>query len=118
MFDLIDKYCDELFLDEDFIRLMELKKIINDKYSKEIIAFKTNEAKYEELKSYGSYAIGLNEAKERFINSKTKLYKEEEVSEYFKLEAKIQSRLDSDINSIKEEISNKFKKNKGIYLDF
>ena len=117
MFNLIDKYCDELFSDEDFLRLMELKKIINDKYSKEIITFKTNEAKYLELKSYGSYAIGLDEAKERFIRSKANLYKLEEVREYFKIEAKIQSRLDSDINSIKEVISNKFKKNKGIYLD-
>ena len=109
MFDLIDNYIEELFEDSDFKRLLELKKYIDSNYAGLIMAFKTNEDKYNELKSYGSYAIGLSDAKKRFMESKRKLYSIPEVVEYFTLERKIQARLSDDINAVKMGISNKFK---------
>ena len=110
MYELIDKYADELFNTPDFKRLMELKKIIDTSYSSLIISFKTAESKYEDMKQYGSYAPGLDRLKKDFINAKANLYSKPEVVEYFDLERKIQAMLNNDINEIKESVSNKFKK--------
>ena len=109
MFDLIDEYTAELFDSPDFKRLLELKNIIDTSYSGLIISFKTAEAKYEEMKQYGSYAPGLDKLKKSFIEAKARLYSKEEVIEYFELERKIQATLNADLNEIKASVSNKFK---------
>lgn len=107
MQDLEDKYINELKDNEDFKRLLELKKIIDDKYSKEILEFKTKESKYQEIEEYSKY-IDTNKIKEEFIEAKKVLYSKEEVREYFILEQKINKLLNDDFNEIKESISNKF----------
>ena len=109
MFDLIDEYTNELFNSDDFKRLLELKGKIDKAYASLIVSFKTAEAKYEEMKQYGSYAPGLDKLKKDFIEAKARLYSKPEVVEYFNLERKIQAGLNKDLDEIKASVSNKFK---------
>lgn len=109
MNDLIELYIKELKDSYEFKRLLELKDIINNKYSKQIISLKTKEAKYLEAKEYKDYYPNFIEIQNGFKEAKKELYSKEEVKEYFKLERMIQESLDKDINSLMESISNKFK---------
>ena len=116
MQDLIDNYIKIICNSNEFKRLVELKKIIDNKYSKEIIAFKTTEAKYLEAKEYGKYYIGLDNLSKNLSEKKAILYSKDEVREYLSLERKIDKILNDDINELKESISNKFKiKNKPVF---
>ena len=104
----VDKYLDNIFNDEKFIKLKELKELIDSKYKKEILKFKLSEAKYLEAKEYEMYYPNFEEIKNNFIEAKKDLYSKEEVKLYFSLERKIQEMLDNDLNELKESISNKF----------
>lgn len=116
MFDLIDKYVDELTESKEFKRLLQLKKIIDSKYGLLIISLKTKEAKYLEAKQYGDYYPNLKDLQLEFSNAKKELYSKEEVVEYFNLEKSIQAMLDDDFNELKYEISNKLKINNTIKI--
>ena len=102
---LEEKYINELYSLKEFRRLLELKDIINNKYKKEIISFKTNESMYNEAKLKGYLTEDITNS---FIRAKTNLYQMEEVKEYFKLESFINKKLKDDFNDIKKSISNKF----------
>ena len=116
MFELIDLYIDELKEKEEFKRLLELKVIIEKKYSNLIISLKTKEAFYlEAIDKEGHY--DLAKVKQDFINAKTNLYSKEEVKEYFELERKINKIMENDFNDIKKSISNKFSINNTITID-
>ena len=104
------EYVNEIEQTKEFKRLIELKNIINKKYGLLIIGFKNSEAKYLEAKERPEI-YDLDGAKRNFIEAKTKLYSKEEVKEYFLLEAKINEILETDMNILKDSISNKFKKN-------
>ena len=97
-------YFNELKETTDYKRLKELKSIIDNKYSKEIIAFKTLESKYNDLLKYNDEKI-IKEAKDRFIDSKIKLYSKEEIKEYFEIQNKLDIMLKNDFNDIKKSIS-------------
>lgn len=105
--ELVDKYIDELSNDKDFIRLLELKKIIDDKYKKEILIFKTCEEKYIDSEKYQQY-IDISGVRKELSVAKANLYSKEEVKEYFDIERKIQNKINEDIDKIKSSISNKF----------
>lgn len=109
IYDLAEEYAIKIIQSSDFQRLLELKEKIKTDLSGKIIAFKTAEAKYLEAKEYGKYHPNLEEYKEKFISSKTKLFQEELVKEYKELENKIQEKLNQDLNDLKQSISNKFK---------
>ena len=109
---LVDEYLNELTNDDDFKELLELKKIINDKYQKLIISFKTNESIYNEAKEKNYLT---SEIKNNFLNSKVNLYSKEEVKRYFELERVINSKLKEDFNEIKENISNKLTKDDWLF---
>ena len=108
MEDLALKYVDDIKNTKEFIRLIELKNIINKKYALLIISFKTKEAEYLEAKDRPEI-FNLEERKKAFIDAKAKLYSKDEVKEYFVLESKINVILENDMNELKESISNKFK---------
>lgn len=108
MEDLALEYVNNIKNTKEFQRLIELKNIINKKYSLLIISFKTAEAEYIEAKERPEI-FNLDEKKYAFIEAKTKLYSKEEVKEYFILESKINEELENDMNTLKESISNKFK---------
>ena len=95
-------YVNELADNEEFKRLLELKKIIDDKYSKEIVAFKTAESNYLEAKKYGEYYPNLKEFQNTFSEKKKELYSKEEVKEYLRLEREINESINNDIKDLKE----------------
>ena len=103
---LIDSYLEELYNKPEFIRIIELKKLIDEKYKKEIISLKTKESLYLDSLRYSN---NDNKLKEDYNNAKIKLYSMPEVKEYLKCELIINECLDNDLNDIKKEISNKFR---------
>ena len=115
MEDIIDDYVSDITNNDNFKKLIELKKIIDDKYKKEIIAFKTAESKYLEASNYGKYYPNLEELRRDFSNKKKELYSKEEVREYFDLERKINESINNDINELKEIVlDNKYNNKKCI----
>ena len=115
MEDLIREYAKEIMEMEEFKRLLELKDIINKKYSLLIVSFKTKEANYNEAKERPEI-FDLRTAQKEFQDAKIKLYSKDEVKEYFKLERLINERLESDMNCLKESISNKFLKTNSLKI--
>ena len=108
MEELVNEYLNELFEKEEFKRLIELKKIIDTNYKKEIISFKTNESIYNEALEH-NYGNNIEELRKNYINSKANLYSKKEVKEYFELERKLNEYLEKDFDDIKGSISNKLK---------
>ena len=102
--DLAIKYFDELKNTKEFKRLLELKKIIDEKYIKEIISFKTKESLYLESKD-NKYYPDKDKIKLDYMNAKTNLYNKEEVREYLLLQEKLNDILDNDFKEIKKSIS-------------
>ena len=111
IYDLADDYANDVINSPDFQRLLEVKEEIKKTLSGKIMAFKTAEARYLEAKEYGKYHPNLEEYKNKFIETKTKLFNESLVKEYKELESKIQNKLNHDINDLKKSVSNKFKLN-------
>lgn len=109
--ELAEHYADEILESSDFKRLLELKKQIQEKCGQKVIAFKTAEAKYLEAKQYGNYHPDLKKYQLNFVEAKQKLYSDPLVSEYKELEQKLQNKLNQDLNTLKQDISNKFKLN-------
>lgn len=107
MDDLIDKYVNDFSNSEDFKKLKELKKLIDDKYKKEILLFKTALDKYQEALKYPDY-YDMKKIRNDLSKAKSNLYSKEDVIEYLKLENSLQVTLDNDFNDIKKSISNKF----------
>ena len=88
------------------------KKIIDRKYSSKIISFKNKEALYLEAKE--NKYMDEEKARLEFQEKKKELYSLPEVSEYFKLERKINEMIEKDLNEIKASISNKLLETKSI----
>jgi hypothetical protein len=115
MENIVDDYVNEITDNDDFKKLIELKRIIDSKYKNEIISFKTAESKYLEASNYGKYYPNLEELRRDFSNKKKELYSKEEVREYFDLERKINDSINNDINELKEIVlDNKYNNKKCI----
>ena len=99
-----EKYFIELKDTSDFKRLLELKKIIDNKYKKEINVF--NRAKELYLESNNNkYYPNKEKIKKEYLESKTNLYNKEEVKEYLAIQAKLDEILKNDFEDIKKSIS-------------
>ena len=83
-----EKYINELKESSDFKRLLELKKIIDDKYMKEINNFKRCEELYFESKS-NKYYPDKDGIRNKYLEAKTILYNKVEVKEYLDIQAKL-----------------------------
>jgi hypothetical protein len=111
-----NKYVDIIVNTEEFKRLKELKIIIDNKYTKEIISFKRCEANYLEASLHKEYYSNYEEITRKLSEAKAILYNKEEVKEYLKLERVIQEMLNNDFNELKQAISNKFGTSKTIKI--
>jgi hypothetical protein len=111
-----NKYVDIIVNTEEFKRLKELKIIIDNKYTKEIISFKRCEANYLEASENKQYYSNFDEIQRKFSEAKAVLYNKEEVKEYLKLEREIQDILTNDFNELKKAISPKFVDKKTLKL--
>jgi cell fate (sporulation/competence/biofilm development) regulator YlbF (YheA/YmcA/DUF963 family) len=111
-----DKYVEIIANTEEFKRLKELKKIIDDKYTKEIVNFKRCEANYLEAKEHKEYYSNFEEITRKLSEAKSILYNKEEVKEYLLLERTIQEMLTNDFNELKQSISSKLGTNKTLKI--
>lgn len=105
---LVENYVERITSTNEYKKLIELKKIINQKYKMQIIAFKNKEALYLEAKKNKEYYNDFELIKKSFIDAKKNLYSKEEVKEYFTYERLIQNMLDEDMNDLKRSISDSF----------
>ena len=103
-FDMSIEYFNELKSSNEYKRLIELKNIIDNKYTKLIIAFKTLESKYNDILKYNDEK-SINETKKRLIEAKANLYSKEEIKEYFNIKNELDKKLKKDFEEIKESIS-------------
>ena len=101
---LAQNYFNELKDTNDFKRLLELKKIIDDKYMKEINNFKRCEELYFESKS-NKYYPDKDGIRNKYLEAKTILYNKTEVKEYLDIQAKLDDILKKDFEDIKKSIS-------------
>jgi hypothetical protein len=99
-----EKYFNELKDTSDFKRLLELKKIIDDKYMKEINNFKRIEELYLESKN-NKYYPDKDGIRNKYLNAKKELYNKEEVKEYLAIQSKLDEILKNDFEDIKKSIS-------------
>ncbi|MBQ9899873.1 MAG: hypothetical protein IJM36_01960 [Acholeplasmatales bacterium] len=99
-----EKYFNELKDTSDFKRLLELKKIIDDKYMKEINSFKRCEELYFESKN-NKYYPDKDGIRNKYLDAKKELYNKEEVKEYLAIQAKLDEILKNDFEDIKKSIS-------------
>lgn len=113
---MVDKYIEIIINTDEFKRLKELKKIIDEKYTKEIVIFKRCEANYLEASEHKEYYSNYDEITRKLSEAKATLYNKEEVKEYLKLERTIQEMLNDDFNELKQAISNKFGTNKTLKI--
>lgn len=119
LYDDLDNLIDEIVSREEFQRLIELKRIIDEKYDSLIKVYKELSYKYEEALKYSNYYLGFEDLKSQLSNAKEQLYIKLEVKEYLALERQIQNELDEISNEIAKAMSNKFELKKiirwGIY---
>ena len=111
-----DKYVNIIVNTEEFKRLKELKKIIDQKYSKEIVNFKRCEANYLEALEHKEYYSNFDEIVKKLSETKSILYNKLEVKEYLALERTIQEMLTNDFNELKQSISSKLGTNKTLKI--
>ena len=102
--DLALDYFNELKETEDFKRIIELKKKIDEKYKEEIYNFKRMEELYNESKD-NKYYPDKDNIKKKFIEAKAILYSKEEVKEYFIIQNRLDDILKKDFDEIRKNIS-------------
>lgn len=107
VYDLVD----EIKSKDEYKRLLELKKIIdNDPYILNLVTdFNKTKIKFEEVSKYGKYHPDLKEVQLELSSIKNALYTNEVISEYKALEKKIQKILDNISRKIAGSVSPKIK---------
>ena len=113
---MAELYINDLKNDPSYKRLLELNKIIKEKYSLLIIGFKTAESYYNEAKEKNYPDSVIKDLGLKFQEKKIELYTKEEVVEYKNLERKISGKINEDFNRLKLSITNKFNTNNLIKL--
>lgn len=102
---------DEIKNKTEYVRLLELKKIIAEdaKIIDLITIFNKTNKEFDEAAKYGTHHPDLLKIKTNLTNAKVALYTNEIVSEYKKLEKEIQSLLDLVSRKIANSVSPKIK---------
>lgn len=97
---------DEIKSSESFLKLLELKKLIDEKYATEIKSFKEASATYNDvMSSGGSYHPDFKETVKHFALMKKTLFEKEEVKSYTKIEREIQNELDEIARTLAAKVS-------------
>jgi len=102
---------DEIKSKTEYVRLIELKKIIDtDKYINELITkFNIINKKYVEVSKYGTHHPDLSDIKKNLTNAKVELFNNETVREYKLLEKDMQNLLNNISRQIANTVSPKIK---------
>ena len=107
VYDLVD----EIKGKKEYIRFLELKKIMDtDESVKEIIkAFSKAKEKYSEVSKYGKYHPDLQDVRIELVKTKEAVFSNNIISEYKQLEKDIQKILDNISREIAVSVSPKIK---------
>ena len=107
VYELVDEIKDS----KAYIRLLELKKIMDTDsvIIKLITDFNEDKIKYNEVSKYGKYHPDLKAVRIALSKSKEALFANEVISEYKELEKEIQKTLDSISRKIARSVSPKVK---------
>jgi cell fate (sporulation/competence/biofilm development) regulator YlbF (YheA/YmcA/DUF963 family) len=107
VYDLVD----EIKSKEEYIRLLELKKIMeNDPFIVNLInEFNKCKVKFEEVSKYGKHHPDLKKVQMELSNIKFEVFTNEIISEYKNLEKQIQKILDDISRQIAQSVSPKIK---------
>ena len=107
VYDLVD----EIKSKDEYIRLLELKQILDNDpiISNLIIEFNKTKIKFEEVSKYGKHHPDLKQVQIELALIKTKVFTNEVISEYKKLEKEIQKILDDVSRQIAQSVSPKIK---------
>ena len=98
----------EIKKDKDYLRYVELKKILKNKYKTEITNFRLANDKYSEAKKYGKYHPDLLKYQHELMDRKKDLYSKEEVKEYFTLERLLNKELKEFTKKLTGTVTNKY----------
>ncbi len=111
LLDAVYNLVDEIKEKKEYIRLLELKKILNtDTEIIELInAFNKDKIKYDEVSKYGKHHPDLKEVRLALTKSKEELFTNTYISEYKQLEKEIQKLLDVISRKIALSVSPKIK---------
>lgn len=106
-YDLID----EIKRHKSYVRLLELKKLIEENQSilALIEAFNKEKSKYEEAKQYGKYHPDLQQIQLKLKEAKENLYNNDIIIEYKKCEKDIQMILNNISKELAQTVSSKIK---------
>ena len=107
VYDLVD----EIKSKEEYIRLLELKKFLeNDPFIINLLnEFNKCKIKFEEVSKYGKYHPDLKQVQIELAKIKTEVFTNEIISEYKLLEKHIQKILDDISRQIAQSVSPKIK---------
>ncbi len=107
VYDLVDEIKEK----KEYVRLLELKKIIDIDETIIILIkdFDQAKKKYDEISKYGKYHPDLKEVRMSLAKSKENLFKNVIISEYKQLEKEIQKVLDDISRKIALSVSPKIK---------
>lgn len=107
VYDLVDEIKDK----KEYLRLLELKKIMDtDSTIIELITnFNKMKVKYEEVSKYGKFHPDLKEVRIKLGKTKEALFTNKVISEYKELEKAIQKILDDVSRKIAKSVSPKIK---------
>ena len=107
VYDLVD----EIKSKEEYKRLLELKKILdNDPLIKNLLdEFNKCKIKFEEVSKYGKYHPDLKKVQLELAEIKAEVFTNEIISEYKLLEKRIQKILDDVSRQIAQSVSPKIK---------
>jgi len=103
VYDLVD----EIKSKEEYIRLLELKKIMdNDPYIIDLLdTFNKSKIKFEEVSKYGKYHPDLKKVQLELAEIKTEVFTNNVIMEYKKLEKELQKILDDTSREIAQGVS-------------
>ncbi len=97
---------DEIVKDPEVIALKKLNKTIDKKFKSEIKAFSDAKEVYSDVMSTGGhYHPDFKAVTVKLSKAKLELYEKPEVSEYLKLEKKVETKLNDMLKKMTERIS-------------
>ncbi len=97
---------DEIVKDPDVIALKKLNKEIDEKFSNEIKAFSEAKNVYDDVMSTGGhYHPDFKKVTLKLSEAKSTLYQKPEVSDYLKLEKKVETKLNDLLREMTNRIS-------------
>lgn len=107
VYDLVD----EIKSKKEYVRLLELKKILDNDpvIVKLLIEFNKSKLKYDEVSKYGKHHPDLKKVQLELADIKTKVFTNKIISEYKQLEKDIQKMLDYISREIAQSVSPKIK---------